>query len=147
MQDNIKELASSLKDIRINPEDDNFERFQNYASRKKKKHVFYIYSSAAAAIVLLCIMLYGPLKDRRNPILKDLCINNSCLCDVSFNQLQNKGYRLKEIRVEDDCVDNCADCEIGKWYESGKYKGLTLQRGKYNINEITRVRSNKDNRG
>lgn len=144
--DNIKNTARKLKDLKIWPENDNFELFEEYASKKQKGNkVRFIWLYSAVAILLLMFVI-GSIIGNREHSITDFCQGNSCLCDKSIDELQKKGYNFREVSVKGDCIESCSDCGIGKWYAANELRGVILQIAA-DGNEIFRIRLTKDYKG
>lgn len=144
--DDIKNRAGKLKELKIMPENDSFELFEEYARKKRtggKKYRLWIY---AAAAVLLSVFIVRNIPGNTDHSITDFCEGDLCLCDKSFEELQKKGYSFHEISVNKDCFENCSGCKTGKWYVSNELRGVIVQKSPYG-DEIFRIRLTKDYKG
>lgn len=139
--DNIKKVAKQLKNIKITPDNDSFELFEEYAQAKQRKGKHWLVWVSTVAAVMFSFLIFRGISEY-SPI-SDFCIDESCLCDKSFGELQQRGYVFNEVSIKNDCVDNCSSCEAGKWYTANRLKGVVLQKA-INDDEILRIRLTKD---
>lgn len=144
--DKIKNIAKKLEGLRISPKNDSFEEFEKYAREKRKKtKSVSLWICSIAATLLLFLAINGIARHSIYSI-NDFCEDNACLCEKSFADLQEKGYNFKEVIVNNDCIENCSTCDIGRWYTSNELRGVILQKS-IDGNEIFRIRLTKDYKG
>ena len=144
--DGIKNMVNRLKEMKIAPENDSFQLFEEYARQKqnkKKPRLVWLYTAVAVLSIMLVVR---GITEQNRFLITDFCDGSLCLCDKSFEELQQQGYDFREVSVVNDCIENCFSCETGKWYASNKLKGIILQKAAHG-DEIFRIRFTKDYKG